>query len=54
MNTITLCGRLGVDAEIKILDSSQRALNLILYTNIRKMGKNKARWLVVEAFAAPQ
>ncbi len=44
MNTITLCGRLGRDAEIKILDSGQRALNLTLATNIRKGGKEETLW----------
>ena len=44
MNTITLCGRLGRDAESKIFDSGQRVLNLTLATNIRKDGKEETLW----------
>lgn len=44
MNTITLCGRLGRDAEQKILDSGQRLLNLNLATNIRKGGNEETLW----------
>jgi len=44
MNTITLCGRLGRDAEKKILDSGQGVLNLTLAINIRKGGKEETLW----------
>ena len=44
MNTITLCGCLGRDAESKIFDSGQRVLNLTLATNIRKGGKEETLW----------
>lgn len=44
MNTITLCGRLGRDADSKIFDSGQRVLNLTLATNIRKGSKEEALW----------
>ena len=44
MNTITLCGRLGRDAEEKILDSGQRLLNLTLATNIRRAGNEETLW----------
>ena len=44
MNTITLCGRLGRDAEVKYLDSGQRVLNFTLATNIRKGGKEETLW----------
>lgn len=44
MNTITLCGRLGRDAEEKTLDSGQRLLNLNLATSIRRAGNEETLW----------
>lgn len=44
MNTITLCGRLGRDAEEKTLDSGQRLLNLNLATSRKKGGSEETLW----------
>ena len=44
MNTITLCGRLGRDAESKIFDSGQRVLNLSLATHFQRGEKEETLW----------
>ena len=44
MNTITLCGRLGRDAEEKTLDSGQRLLNLNLATSRKRAGNEETLW----------
>ena len=44
MNTITLYGRLGKDAEKKILTSGQSVLNLVLATNTQKAGVKETIW----------
>ena len=44
MNIITLCGRLGGNAEKKILPSGQSVLNLILATNTQKAGVKETIW----------
>ena len=44
MNTITLYGHLGKDAEPKVLESGQRLINLRLATNIRKAGSDETLW----------
>ena len=44
MNTITLYGHLGQDAEPKVLESGQRLIKLRLATNIRKGGSDETLW----------
>ena len=44
MNTITLCGRLGRDAEEKTLDSGQRLVNLNLATSRKRGGNEETLW----------
>lgn len=44
MNIITLYGRLGKDAEKKILPSGQSVLNLVLATNHRRGGVEETIW----------
>lgn len=44
MNTITLYGRLGKDAEKKILPSGQSVLNLVLATNHRRGEVEETIW----------
>ena len=44
MNTITLYGRLGKDAEIQFLPSGLRVVILSLATNTKKAGMDQTIW----------
>jgi single-strand DNA-binding protein len=44
MNIITLCGRLGRDAEGKVLESGQRVVNLNLATSRKRTGNEETLW----------